>query len=162
MHKLIVEQSGPITIQGTVRDGTSKNEISPYLKVKLRNSRDEIVGRAETDENGHYIMTALTLPIGEYTLTFGEDEAIKTIDIKSNTTSLTVDTKLKEEMEEVVVTVKGRYSPIFNIKVLNSNGENIVGQKLKFIIKIRLLTIKHLWVSLRLPKMGVRYRRALT
>ena len=142
MHKLIVEQSGEITIQGTVRDGTSKNEISPFLNVKLRNSSDEIVGRAETDENGHYIMTALTLPIGEYTLTFGEDEAIKTIDIKSNTTSLTVDTKLKEEMEEVVVTVKGRYSPIFNIKVLNSNGENIVGAKIEIYYKNKIINYK--------------------
>jgi len=144
MHKLIVEQSGEITIRGTVTEDEEKNVPSPYLKVKLRNSSNEIVGQAETDENGHYIMTGLTLPIGEYTLTFGNDESSEVVNIESNTISpITVDSKLKtQEMPQSVIMGKGYRSPIFNVNVLNSNGENIEGAKIEIYYKLKSINYK--------------------
>lgn len=140
MHKLIVEQSGPITIQGTVTDGESKNEPSPFLNVKLLNSDNRTVGYADTDENGHYIIPSLTLPIGDYTLTFGDRESVEPINIKSNTTTLTVDTRLKvTEMEEFVFDQKSYRMPIFNIKVVTPSGENIVDAEIEIYYKGTLI-----------------------
>ena len=137
MHKLIVEQSGEITIRGTVRDGTLKNEPSPFLNVKLLNSDDKTVGYGDTDENGHYIMPSLTLPIGEYDIIFGDKEWVQSINIDSNTTTLTVDARLKvQELPEVVFKSGIKTPiPIFNVKVLNSTGENIDGAEIKIYYK---------------------------
>jgi len=140
MHKLIVEQSGEITIQGTVKDGTPKNEPSPFINVKLRNSDNEVVGGAETDDNGNYIMTALTLPIGEYTLTFGDDESLEAVNIESNTTTITVNTRLNvQELEEVVISQETHRIPIFNIKVVTLSGENIVDAEIEIYYKGTLI-----------------------
>lgn len=140
MHKLIVEQSGEITIQGTVTDGESKNEPSPFTSVKLRNSDNTIVGRTETGDDGHYIMTTLTLPIGEYTLTFGDDKSLEVVNIESNTTTITVDTRLKvTEMEEFVFDQKSYRMPIFNIKVVTPSGENIVDAEIEIHYKGTLI-----------------------
>jgi hypothetical protein len=140
MHKLIVEQSGEITIQGTVKDGTPKNEPSPFINVKLRNSDNEVVGGAETDDNGNYIMTALTLPIGEYTLIFGDDESLEAVNIESNTTTITVNTRLKvQELGEVVFVQETHRIPIFNIKVVTPSGENIADAEIEIYYKDRLI-----------------------
>ncbi len=136
MHKLIVEQSGEITIQGTVTEDTESQD--PYLNVtvKLHDSQDKMVGRAKTDVDGTYKMTVNNLVPGEYTLKFNYVGVNKseTINVYTDTTTITVNTTLEvniQDMGETIVTAKPYRAPIFNIKVLNSNGENIDGAEIE-------------------------------
>jgi 5-hydroxyisourate hydrolase-like protein (transthyretin family) len=140
MHKLIVEQSGEITIQGTVTEDTETKD--PYLNVmvKLHDSQDKMVGRVKTDIDGTYKMTVNDLVPGEYTLKFNYGDIVKseTINVGTDTTTFTVDTTLKvkyTDMGEVKVEAKKNFIPIFNIKVVTPSGENIDGAEIEIYYK---------------------------
>jgi len=129
MHKLIVEQSGGITIQGTVKEDTESHDPYLNLNVTLYDSKGIIVdkGRARTDENGEYKMTIPNLVPGNYTLKFGGGDKTnnRPIKITSETTSpvvVNIDYKFtSQELEPVTVEAKSYRVPIFNIKVVTPN-----------------------------------------
>jgi hypothetical protein len=139
MHKLIVEQSGEIIIQGTVMEDTESHEPYFNLNVKLYDSKNVLVdkGRARTDENGEYKMTIPSLVPGKYTLKFGDGDNTNNryIEITSETPSpvvVNIDYKFtSQELPPVTVEAKSYRVPIFSVKVLTPKGENIEGAEIE-------------------------------
>lgn len=148
MHKLIVEQSATITIQGTVTEDEEKNVPAINVNVKLRRDEgDVIIKGVVTDEYGKYEMTIPNLPIGVYTITFGDDGInFRGIEITSDTTSPIISdvtlVKKSKTMEEVPSVQSTPRVPIFNVKVLNSTGENIVGAEIEIYYKNKIINYK--------------------
>jgi hypothetical protein len=127
MHRLLLETKVTITVQGKVND--ENNIPLEQVKVVILDSNKKIIKGSLTNESGDYTIDNVDVEPGKYTVKFvyyGKEiiEEVTVGAAETITINKTFTGKVKE-LEDIEVAMKIYRIPLFNVTVLDSDGNKI-------------------------------------